>query len=37
MIDLGRASITRLDRSNADGWFLHIELFGLVLNIMVAR
>ena len=36
-IELIRTTIARIDESDADGWALHIELFGLVINITVAR
>lgn len=36
-IEFIRASIARKDLSDAEGWALHIELLGIVLNITVAR
>ena len=36
-IELIRTSIARIDESDASGWALHIELFGLVINITLAR
>jgi hypothetical protein len=36
-IRIMRAGIARNDLSDANGWCLHIELLGLVLNITIAR
>ena len=36
-IECIRTSIARIDESDADGWALHIELFGVVINITLAR